>query len=68
MYYIRFVKLPFTVRGFCVEDENGFYNIYINDRLSHETQKLTIEHEKNHIKNNDFQKLEKASVFDSRFN
>jgi len=35
-------------------DENGFYNIYVNAKLSYEMQKKAIEHELTHVCRNDF--------------
>lgn len=35
-------------------DSDGFYNIYINSRLSYEEQKKTIAHEMEHIVRGDF--------------
>ena len=29
-YAIRFIALPYTVKGVTVMDNDGFYNIYIN--------------------------------------
>ena len=35
-------------------DHDGFYNIYINARLSYEQQKKAIAHEMEHIARGDF--------------
>jgi hypothetical protein len=53
-YYVRFINLPITVKGLTVVDETGFYNIYINSRLSYEEQERTKAHELEHIKRGDF--------------
>ncbi|WP_317855630.1 hypothetical protein [Chakrabartyella piscis] len=37
-----------------MEDDNGFFNIYINSKLSVEMQKEALEHELRHIQRNDF--------------
>ncbi len=38
-----------TVNAVTVPDEDGNYNVYINDRLSHEAQEEAYEHELYHI-------------------
>ena len=53
--YIRYIDLPFAIKGQTVEDENGDYNIYINVQRSFEVQRKTILHEIRHIKNRDFE-------------
>lgn len=51
---VRVVPLPDKVRGATVLDENGDYNIYLNDNLSPTQRKRSYEHELFHILNNDF--------------
>lgn len=53
-YRIRYVDLPCTVNGLTIEDSDGFYNIYINSKLSVDRQNEAIKHELAHIKRNDF--------------
>ena len=53
-YIVRYIDLPITVKGATVMDYDGFYNIYINSRLSYEEQKKTIAHEMEHIVRGDF--------------
>lgn len=48
-YIVRIVKLPRSVRGFTIPDENGDYNIYLNDRLSDEGLVEAYDHEVQHI-------------------
>ena len=36
--FIREAKMPLTIRAFTVPDENGDYNIYINNNLSDEAK------------------------------
>ena len=62
--YIRKIKLPLSVRAFTLPDAQGDYNIYINDALSQEQQKLSYEHEMGHISNEDFYRDESASVIE----
>lgn len=53
-YRIRYIDLPCTVNGLTIEDADGFYNIYINSKLSVDRQNEAIRHELSHIKRNDF--------------
>lgn len=51
---VRKIEMPMTVRGFTMVDAEGIYNVYINDRLSAESAKRTMQHELDHIRNGDF--------------
>lgn len=53
-YCIRYIDLPLTTKGMTVEDQNGFFNIYINQNLSVDQQNEAIAHELRHIQRNDF--------------
>jgi len=53
-YIVRYADFPITVRAVTVMDINGFYNIYINARLSYDAQKRAIAHEIEHIARGDF--------------
>lgn len=53
-YCIRFIDLPYTVRGMTVEDVDGFYNVYINARHCYMIQQEAIRHELEHIRRKDF--------------
>lgn len=55
--YLRYISLPSTVKGLTVKDEAGNYNIYLNTRLTRESNQQTLQHEIQHIANNDFQRL-----------
>lgn len=57
-YCIRYINLPCTVKGFTVQDENSFYNVYINANLSDDEQNEAVLHELSHIENDDFEKLD----------
>lgn len=54
MEIIRLYKLPSYVKGFTMLDDNGDYNIYINDALTHEARLEVLRHELDHIEDNDF--------------
>lgn len=60
--YVRIVRLPATVRGVTVADENGDYNIYINSLLSSDQQQLVLRHEMTHVNRNDFDSF--TDIFD----
>lgn len=53
-YYVRYIDLPYTIKGMTVQDINGFYNVYINSRLSFEEQRKALKHELEHISRHDF--------------
>jgi len=57
-YYIRLIDLPASVKGMTIQDEEGFFNIYINSKLNFEQQQQTIEHELCHIMRGDFDSVE----------
>lgn len=57
-YIVRLVDMPCSVNGVTVLDEDGFANIYINSRLSHDQQQEAIQHELRHIHRDDFYKLD----------
>jgi hypothetical protein len=58
-------RLPYKVNGVTVEDEDGFYNVYINARLSYTAQREAIIHELTHIQRNDFYSEEKLELIES---
>ena len=53
-FCIRYVALPYTVKGVTVISEDGFYNVYINSLLPMEEQKKALRHELTHIRRDDF--------------
>lgn len=52
--FIRSIKMPLTLRAFTIADADGDFNIYINEALSDEAKRKSLEHEKLHIIRNDF--------------
>lgn len=64
--FIRKIPLPCGVRAFTVPDEQGDYNIYINDRLTVEQQYRSLFHEVSHIDREDFLKESDALVIEAR--
>lgn len=66
MIFIREIPLPYGVRGFTTPDIDDNYNIYINEKLSDEQKRRTLDHEMEHIKNDDFYSCEDISVIEDR--
>lgn len=52
-YHTRLVDLPPTVRGFVSKDVDGEPIIFLNARLSREQNRITYNHEVEHIKKGD---------------
>lgn len=46
---VRLLDLPYTVHGFTSMDSDNNYNVYINSKLSKETQYRAYKHEIEHI-------------------
>lgn len=53
-YYVRTVKLPGSVRGITIPNDDGTFNVFINSLLSPECTDDTLEHELRHIKKDHF--------------
>ena len=52
--YVRLVSLPVKVEGVTLPNDDGSFDIYINDRLSPARQQETLEHELRHIRRDHF--------------
>lgn len=65
MIFVREIKMPLTIRAFTIPDANGDFNIYINEDLSDAAKRKSLEHEKTHIKRNDFQKDLSSKLIES---
>lgn len=63
---VRLIDLPTGVRGFVCIDEEGFKNIYINARLSHDMSIESLAHEIDHIANDDIYNLFDIREVESR--
>ena len=54
-YFVRVVPFPVnSVGGMVMPNPDGSFSIYINSNLSQERQKEALDHELDHIRNNDF--------------
>ena len=47
---VRLVTLPDGVRGTVLPNEDGDYDVYLNDRYPPEQRQKTLEHELRHIR------------------
>ena len=53
-YCVRLIDMPLDVCGLTAMDDDGFANVYLNARLSHERRQSTLRHELCHLQNGDF--------------
>lgn len=53
--FARLYFLPYKVKSFAVEDENGDFTILINEQLSIEDRWKAFAHEMSHIESLDFE-------------
>lgn len=63
---IRKIDLPTDVPGITVLDDNGDYNIYLNDRLSCDAQANAFRHEVEHIRQGHFYTYEDIGVLEEQ--
>ena len=47
--FIRLIPLPFKVHGLVTPNDDGTYNVYLNERLPAELQRQYLSHELAHI-------------------
>ena len=64
--FVRTISLPHTVRGVTVIDDEGDFNIYINNKLAPSQQLEVLEHEKRHIHYDDFASFEDIRKIERR--
>ncbi len=63
---IRKIDLPIGVDGITVLDENGDYNVYLNDKLSYDAQAEAFRHEVEHIKQGHFYRWEDIALLEDQ--
>lgn len=51
---VRLQDMPIRMKGVTLLDESGDYNVYINSRLSADSQREVLNHEMLHIRRDDF--------------
>lgn len=54
--FTRLIKMPSRIKGYTSIDDEGNYNIYLNEKLSVEQQRRTYLHEIAHIQRCDWDK------------
>ena len=47
--FIRTIPLPYTVHGLVTPNDDGTYNIYLNENLPEEARRRYLSHELTHI-------------------
>lgn len=67
-YIIRYIWFPSRVKALTTIDEDGRYNIYVNESLCFNQQQITIRHELEHIKNGDFDSYCDVAELEKRIN
>ena len=60
------MNLPVGIEGITVLDENGDYNVYLNDRLSYDAQAGAFRHEVEHIRQGHFYTYENIIILEER--
>jgi len=65
---VRVAALPRRVKGVTVPDDDGNYNVYLNQCLSYETQRRAYLHEIEHITEDDFNSDEPIHIIEKRTN
>ena len=65
-YFVRFIPLPWHVRGFVTPNDDDTYSIYINSLLPEAIQRAALEHELWHIQNGDLYSAESVAAIESR--
>lgn len=58
MVSVRFLQMPYRVKGFVKKNADDSYTIILNSRLSYEQNVKTYKHEIAHITNGDFDKFD----------
>ena len=53
-YFVRFVSFPSTIRAVTLPNDDGTFDIYINQTLPYELQLAAFKHELNHIQKDHF--------------
>ena len=53
-YFVRFVRLPYTIPGVIVPNDDGTFDIYLNDCIPENQREKAIQHELEHIARDHF--------------
>ena len=65
-YFVRFIPLPWHVKGFVTPNDDDTYSIYINSLLPDAVQRAALEHELRHIRNGDLYSDEPVVEIEAR--
>jgi len=63
--FIRTRKMPLSIKGVTILDDNGDYNVFVNDDLAEAQKKEAFLHEIKHIKRGDFYSEKPASELEA---
>lgn len=53
-FIVREVPFPYCVKSVVTPNNDGSFSIYINEKLSPDQKRKALEHEEDHILNDDF--------------
>lgn len=53
-YFVRLVQMPYKVKGVTTRNDDGTFNIFINSIIPENQQRDALEHELDHIDDDDF--------------
>lgn len=53
-YFVRYIEFPMTIRGVTVPNDDGTFDIYINDLLCDSAKEKCLRHEIRHIMEDHF--------------
>jgi uncharacterized protein YjaZ len=62
--FVRYLDLPVSIKGMTVRDNDGFFNIYLNSRLTYNSNTQTLQHELAHIKRGHFDRDDHVLVLE----
>lgn len=54
--FVKFYRLPLTIKAYTVSNSDDSYTVIINTNITCEQQKLSYQHEVNHINNGDYER------------
>lgn len=61
-YFVYFLPMHGSIGGYITPNDDGTFSVYLNARLSRERNIKTLEHERQHIINNDFCKTDVRQI------
>lgn len=64
--FVRLLNLPDCMKGAVRENHDGTYTIILNSKLTYEQRLETIQHEREHIRYNDFRSTKSADEIEQK--